>query len=115
MKTTSRVLAIILGLAVFASLAFSQSDQRTVLATSTANGVTKTIYVGRIQADPGKDGTITITVFPVVVISDSAGNVISETPVGQTPSFPLVIPSQVKTTLAQLVQAAYAAAQPSSP
>ncbi len=105
-----KLIALILAAALAVS-AFAQTDQRTVLATSTTNGVTKTLYVGRIQADPAKDGSITITVFPAVVLSDSAGNVLSEQ-LDTAHSFPLVIGAQVKATLAQLVQGAYTAANP---
>lgn len=105
-----KLIALILAAALAVS-AFAQTDQRTVLATSTTNGVTKTLYVGRIQADPAKDGSITITVFPAIVFTDSAGNVLFES-LDTDHSFPLVIPAQVKTELAQLVQTAYAAANP---
>ena len=105
-----KLIALILAAALAVS-AFAQTDQRTVLVASTTNGVTKTLYVGRIQADPAKDGSITITVFPAIVITDSAGNVLSES-LDTAHSFPLVIPAQVKTALAQLVQTAYAAANP---
>jgi hypothetical protein len=104
-----KLLALLVFAVALCAAAFAQADQRTVLATATKNGVTTTTYVGRIQADPAKDGSITITVFPAVVLTDSAGNVLSET-LDTSHSFPLVIPAQVKTALAQLVQAAYAAA-----
>lgn len=107
------LLCLLFPVACLLSSAQAQTDLRTVLATSTTNGVTKTTYVGRIQADPAKDGTITITVFPSVVFSDSAGNVLSET-LDTAHTFPLVINPQVKATLASLVQAAYLAAFPPS-
>ena len=73
-----KILASILVVAALAVAAFAQTDQRTVLATSTKNGVTTTLYVGRIQADPAKDGTLALTVFPEVILSDSTGAVISD-------------------------------------
>lgn len=108
-----KILSLLFAVALSVT-AFAQADQRTVLATSTKNGVTTTTYVGRIQADPAKDGSITITVFPAVVLTDSAGNVLSES-LDTTHSFPLVIPAQVKTALAQLVQAAYTASLTPAP
>lgn len=117
-----KFLAILLAAALSVA-AFAQADQRTVLAATTANGVTKTIYVGRIQADPAKDGSITITVFPDVVLTDSAGNLLAHglststsTPVPNSPGpFPLTLTPQQYAGLAALVQAAYLAAFPPSP
>jgi hypothetical protein len=108
-----KILTAIIAAALLAVAAFAQNDQRTLLSTSTKNGVTTTIYVGRIQADPAKDGSIVITVFPAVVLFDSAGNVLSEM-LDTAHSFPLVINAQVKATLAALVQAAYTASLPPS-
>lgn len=89
------------------------TDQRTVLSTSTTNGVTTTLYVGRVQTDPNKDGTATLTVFPAKVLTDSAGNVLSET-LDTTSAFSVPLTATQYSGIASIITSAYAAAQTSA-
>ena len=83
------------------------SDARTVLSTVTANGITTTLYVGRIQADPAKDGTITLTVYPDAVLTTSTGALIAD--LGFKPPFTVSMTAAQYGGLSALVVAAYAA------
>lgn len=80
------------------------TDQRTVLSTVTANGVTTTLYIGRVQTDPAKDGTATLTVYPDKVITDSAGTVLSS---GFTTPFTVALTSSQYANVSALIKAAF--------
>ena len=106
-----KLISLILAAALAVST-FAQTDSRTVLSTSTKNGVTTTLVVGRIQADPAKDGTLTITVFPAVVTTYADGSAVTPEYLDTAHSFPLTLTTEQYAGLAALVKAAYAAANP---
>lgn len=98
--------------AVLAAVLFAAEapvDQRTVLATSTANGVTTTLYVSRVQTDPSPAGGATLTVFPDRVLTDSAGNVLAS---GLTQSFTVTLTAQQYAGISAIITSAYAAQNP---
>lgn len=115
-----KYITILLGLAAFVLAPFvnaqttaAPTDQRTVLSTSTTNGVTTTLYVGRVQTDPNKDGTATLTVFPAKVLTDSAGNVLSET-LDTADAFSVPLTATQYSGIASIITAAYSATQTSA-
>lgn len=87
------------------------NDNRTVLSTSTVNGVTTTNVVGRVQTDPNKDGTATLTVFPAKVLTDSAGNVLSET-LDTSAAFTVLLTDIQYSGISAIITDSYAAANP---
>jgi outer membrane receptor for monomeric catechols len=89
------------------------TDQRTVLSTSTTNGVTTTLYVGRVQTDPNKDGTAALTVYPTKVLTDSAGNVLAEA-LDTSSAFTVPLTAQQYAGIASIITAAYASRQTGS-
>lgn len=107
MKKILAILALTVASALFAAEA-PATDQRTVLSTVTANGVTTTLYIGRVQSDPAKDGTATLTVYPDKVITDSAGNVLSS---GFTEPFTVALTQQQYAGVSSLIKATYLASQ----
>lgn len=104
---TLAALAIAATLVCYAASAPS-SDQRTKLAESTANGVTKTLYVGRAQTDPSPDGTINLTVYPDEVLTDSEGNVLAR---GFKAPFTVVLTQQQAAAVLAIIKASYDAQQ----
>ena len=70
-----KLITILLAFAVNAFAA--DVSPRTVLSTTTKAGNTITAYVGRVQGDPANDGSLTLTIFPLVVTTDSEGTEIS--------------------------------------
>lgn len=107
-------LLALLATAVFALTVFAAEtpvDSRTLLTTSTDdNGIKTDVRVGRVQADPAKDGTITLTVFPVVIKSVN-GTIVSEQ-LDTANGFPVALTAQQYAGLSTLVKAAYDAAHP---
>lgn len=72
-----KLIAYILAVAAIAAAAFAADPL--VLSTSSSNSgaVTTTVTVGRIQADPASDGSITLTVIPNKLVALADGTVIS--------------------------------------
>jgi hypothetical protein len=98
---------LILTVLAFLAIASAQAaDLRTVLSASTTNGVTTTLYVGRVQGEPNADGTLTLAVFPLVVKTDSMGTVlVSELSTAE--SFSVALTPTQFTSVSALVKAAY--------
>ncbi len=111
-KHRSLILSFIAGVLVTCGLLFAASapaDARTVLSTSTANGVTTTYYVGRVQTDPSPAGGATLTVYRDKVITDSAGSVLAS---GFDGSFQVPLTSQQYAGVAAIIKATYDAQNP---
>lgn len=70
------ILAVLLTVSAYAA--------ELVLSTSSSTGgVTKTVTVGRVQADPAADGSVTLSVIPREVITLADGTVVSDRFVGE--------------------------------
>lgn len=106
-----KLLPIFLAAALFGLAYAAQvvTDQRTQLHQSTANGVTTTLYVGRVQTDPSPAGGAVLTVFPDRVLTDSAGNVIAQ---GFAPAFSVPLTAQQYAGISAIIKAAYDAQNP---
>lgn len=98
------ILAVALCAAAFAA------DARTVLSTTTKAGNTVTSYVGRVQGEPAADGSLTLTIFPLVVKTDSEGTVISSE-LSTTAAFTLTLTPQQFAGISAAVKAAFTADQ----
>jgi hypothetical protein len=104
-------LLALLSLAVaLVSTAAHAADARTVLSTTTKAGNTITSYVGRVQGDPAADGSLTLTIFPLVVKTDSEGTVISSE-LSTNASFTLTLTPQQFAGISAAVKAAFTADQ----
>ena len=96
----------------FAALCLAASapaDLRTKLRETSANGVTKTLFVGRVQTDPARNGSAALTVYPDQVLTDSAGNVIAS---GFTDPFVVTLTAQQYAGISAIIKAAYDAQHP---
>lgn len=95
-----------------ASVAFAAepAPTRTVLSTVTKAGNTITHYVGRVQGDPADDGSLTLTVFPLVVKNDSEGTEISRE-LSTSASFTITLTPAQFSGLSLAVKAAFTADQ----
>jgi hypothetical protein len=95
-----------------ASVAFAAEPApiRTVLSTVTKAGNTITHYVGRVQGDPADDGSLTLTVFPLVVKTDSEGTEISRE-LSTSASFTITLTPAQFSGLSLAVKAAFTADQ----
>lgn len=100
----------ILAFLAFASVAFAATPARTVLSTATKAGNTVTHYVGRVQGDPADDGSLTLTVFPLVIKTDSEGTEISRE-LSTAAAFTLTLSPAQFAGLSVAVKAAFTADQ----
>jgi len=104
-------LAFIFILAVaLCAAAFAAEDARTVLSTTTKAGNTVTSYVGRVQGEPAADGSLTLTIFPLVVKTDSEGTVLSSE-LSTSASFTITLTPTQFAGLSAAVKAAFTADQ----
>lgn len=104
-------LIALLSLAVaLCASALQAADARTVLSTTTKAGNTITSYVGRVQGEPAADGSLTLTVYPLVVKTDSEGTVISSELSTQA-SFTITLSPAQFSGLSLAVKAAFTADQ----
>lgn len=109
-----KLLISLLGLALIAcgvayAAAAAWADQRTKLSQTTANGVTTTLYVGRVQTDPSPNGGAALTVYPDRVLTDSEGNVLAS---GFTQPFTVTLTAQQYAGISAIIKAAYDAQNP---
>jgi nitrogenase subunit NifH len=102
------LVAAVLAVALYA--ASTPADQRTVLSATTKNGLTTTLYIGRVQCDPAADGTCVLQVFPDQVLADNTGAVIARPGFSVPINVPLT--AQQYAAIAGIIQAAYAAQNP---
>jgi opacity protein-like surface antigen len=84
----------------------------TVLSTSTANGITTTYTVGRVQGDYD-DGTLTLTIFPTKTVKVGDTVIVSQLDTSRGFNYTLT-PGQ-RAALAPAIVAAWLAAQPPPP
>jgi hypothetical protein len=101
----------ILTLLVLVSVAFAATaPTRTVLSTTTKAGNTVTAYVGRVQGEPADDGSLTLTVFPLVVKTDAEGTEISRE-LSVNAAFTITLTPEQFAGLSVAVKAAFTADQ----
>jgi hypothetical protein len=87
------------------------APSRTVLSSSTKNGVTTTVYIGRVQGEPAEDGSLSLAVFPLVVKTDSEGLVLSSVLDTNATVFALKLTSAQLVNLSTLIKGAWDAAR----
>jgi len=104
-----KYIALLLPAVALCAAAFA-ADARTVLSTSTKNGNTTTQYVGRVQGDPAADGSLTLTIFPLVVKTDSEGTVLSSE-LSTSAAFTLTLTPTQFAGISTAVKAAFTADQ----
>lgn len=108
----------LLSLALVAS-AFSAeaiTDQRTVLSRTTdEDGITTSIYIGRITSDPTPSGDYPVTVHLAVVKTTASGRIISNDAVSSANPITFTLPKQAAAGIAALVKAAYDSANAPAP
>lgn len=109
MKNLIRLLSLAVALCTSAAFAADVSP-RTVLNTTTKSGNTVTSYVGRVQGDPADDGSLTLTIFPLVIKTDSEGTEISRE-LSTTAAFTLTLTPQQFAGISAAVKAAFTADQ----
>jgi hypothetical protein len=102
-------LIALLAVALCAS-AVHAADARTVLSMTTKAGNTVTSYVGRVQGEPAADGSLTLTIYPLVVKTDSEGTVISSE-LSTSASFTLTLTPTQFAGISTAVKAAFTADQ----
>lgn len=95
------------GAAVYPAFA-AEAPTRTVLAVSTEDGITTTKFVGRVQGEPANDGTLTLTVYPLVVLTLAAnGKQIGDSKLDTSASFTITLSAAQYGGLSTLVKAAF--------
>lgn len=101
-----KILTLILA-GLLAVQLYSAEPTRTVLSVTTEDGITTTKYVGRVQGEPANDGTLTLTVYPLVVLTLANGKQIGDTKLDTSSSFSITLSSTQYSGLSTLVKAAF--------
>ena len=100
-----------LAVALCASAFAADASPRTVLSTTTKAGNTITAYVGRVQGDPADDGSLTLTIFPLVITRDSDGEIVGKPELSTTAAFTLTLTPTQFAGISAAVKAAFTADQ----